>query len=227
MDPSGHVRPAETPTAEVIAVTDDPDDPDDPDSSAAAPEHVTLTSSVSVTASPSPVEGEASSPEIITFIPKSNASSGAEPLDDIQGKHEQEGLGENPEVLLSKTPNITDGDVEQGGEGGNNQTSGSDEESGESSGETAEIKPELLAPTSSSDQTPEAGASPSEGNVPHVTPTPGWEQSTPPSTPQESRSDREHSAEPPVTKEPDHVSEEHGATAEISTSSINGESEAR
>lgn len=221
IDLSGHIRPSEIPTAEVITV------PDDSDFSVDAPVlnsyPVTLTSSVPVTMSPSSVEVEASSPEIFTFIPESNASSGAEPLEDIQGKLEQEGLGENPEVFLSKTQNITDSDLEVR-EKGNNQTSESYEESGGSSGDIAEMKPELLltSPTLSTD----TGA-PSSGVkvtlIPRVTVTPGWEQSTSPSTPQESRSDREHRAEPPVTKEPDDSSKERKTIVGITSSSINGE----
>lgn len=227
VDQSGHIHPAEMPTAEVITVTDDSDVSVDAPVLNNYP--ITLTSSVSVTTSPSSVEVEASSPEVITFIPKSNASSGAEPVEDIQGKLEQEGLGGNPEVFLSKTQNITDRDFE-GREKGN-QTSESDEESGESSGENPEIKPELLLtnPTLSTDHTSEGldGETSSEVKVtliPHATLTPGWEQSTSSSTPQESHSDREHSAEPPVTKESDSVFKEHETIAEITTSSINGES---
>lgn len=168
------------------------------------------------------MEIEASSPEIITFMPESNASSGTGPLEDIQGKLEQEGIGENPEVFLSKTPNNTDSDLEVNRKG-SNQTQESDEGSGESSGEKAEIKPELLStnPTLTTDHTSEGvdgdtgtSAPPSEVKVtliPHQTPTPGWDPE--PSS----------SAEPPVTEESGDVSKQQETTVEITTSSINGE----
>uniref|UniRef100_A0A4W6D401 Brevican n=1 Tax=Lates calcarifer TaxID=8187 RepID=A0A4W6D401_LATCA len=146
---SGHIHPAETPTAEVVTVTDDSGS--SVDGFVLNNDPVTLsTSLVSVTLSPPAVEVEASSPEIITFIPDSNASSGAEPLEDIQEKNEQEGLGESPEVFLTTTQNITDGVPESGGHDAR-------EGSGESSGEIPEMKPELLLtnPTVSTDHASE------------------------------------------------------------------------
>lgn len=233
IDQSGHIHPAEMPTAEVITVTDDSD------SSVNAPilnnyPVTLLTSSVSVTLSPSSGEFESSSPEVSTFIHESNASSGAEPLEDIQGKLEQEGLGENPEISLSKTQNITDNDLEER-ERGSDQTSESGEGSGEPLGQNPERKSELLLtnPTLSTNHTSEGldgetgtGAPSPEVKVtliPHLTLTPGWEPELFSSTPQESRSDREYSAEPPVTKESDEVSKETETLVDITTSSINGE----
>uniref|UniRef100_A0A3P8RX81 Brevican n=1 Tax=Amphiprion percula TaxID=161767 RepID=A0A3P8RX81_AMPPE len=149
---SGHIHPTESPTTEVISVTEDSG------SSVDAPvlhsDPVTLLPSPSpdsVTLSPPSVEVEASSPEIITFIPESNVSSGSEPPEDIQNKLEQEGLEESPIVFLSTTQNITDSDPE-----GREEDTG--EESGESSGENPHMKPELLLtnPTLSTDHTSEA-----------------------------------------------------------------------
>ncbi|XP_039662098.1 brevican core protein [Perca fluviatilis] len=136
-DHSGHVDPAETPTAEAFAVTED--------SSVNAPvlnsDPVTfLTSPASVTPSLPSVEVEASAPEITTFIPKSDTPSGADPLVEIQDKLEREVLGESPEVFFNKTPNITDSDPE-------GREQGSREGLGESSGGSAE----LTNPTLSTD----------------------------------------------------------------------------
>ncbi|GLD53245.1 brevican core protein-like protein, partial [Lates japonicus] len=219
---SGHIHPAEIPTAEVVTVTDDSGS--SVDGLVLNNDPVTLsTSLVSVTLSPPAVEVEASSPEIITFTPDSNASSGAEPLEDIQEKNEQEGLGESPEVFLTTTENITDGVPESGGHDAR-------EGSGESSGEIPEMKPELLLtnPTVSTDHASEGtdseagtGAPPPSDVkitlIPHLTLTPGWEPEPSSPTPQESRSDREYSAEPPVAEGSNDVSTEQ--VVEITTSS--------
>lgn len=229
-DQSGHIHPAEIPTAEVITVTDDQCRCTSTDAPVLNSDPVTLlTSPVSVTPSPPSVEVEASSAEIITFVPESNASSGAEPPEDIQDKLEQEGLGESPDVFLSTTQNITDGDPE-----GREQDTR--EGSGESSGDSPEVKQGLLLtnPTLSTDHTSErtdieAGTDeppPSDVKItliPHLTLTPGWEPEPSSSTLQESRSDREYSAEPPLAEEPDNVSTEQELVAEMPTSSINGE----
>ncbi|XP_076593416.1 brevican core protein isoform X2 [Chaetodon auriga] len=220
---SGHIHPAEIPTAEVITVTHESS------SSLEVPilnsDSVTLlTSPVSVTPS---VEVEASSPEIITFLPESNASSGAEPLEDIQDKFEQEGLGGSPEVFLSTTQNITDTEAE-----GREQHA--TEGSGESSGGGPEVKAELLLtnPPLSTEHTSEgtdheAGTDtppPSDVKITliprHLTLTPSWEPEPSSSAPQESRSDREYSAEPPVTDESDDVLKEREVVAEITSSRI-------
>ncbi|XP_037641309.1 brevican core protein [Sebastes umbrosus] len=218
-DQSGLIHPAETPTAELITVTDD----SDVNAPVLNTDPVTLlTSHVSVTPSPPTVEVEASSPEIITFIPESNTSSGAEPLEDIQDKLEQEVLGESPEVFLSTTQNTTDSDPE-----GTELDAG--EGSGELSGGSPEVKPGLMLtnPTLSTDHTSAGGDGedatdappPSDVKItliPHLTLTPGWEPEPSNSTPQESRSDLEYSAEPP-----DDGSKEQEVMAEITTSSIN------
>ncbi|TKS82584.1 Brevican core protein [Collichthys lucidus] len=207
---SGHTHPAE-----VTTVTDDTG------SSVAVTvlnsDPVTLLASLaSVTLSPPSVEVEASSPEIITFIPESNASSGAESLEDYQDKLEQEGLGENPEVFLSTTQNITD----SGREGKEQEAR---EGSGESSGESAEVKSGLLLtnPTLSTDhaseETDDGGTDiPTASDVKiTLTHTPSWEPEPSSSTLQESRSDREYGVEVPVTEEvTDEVSKEHEVVAE-------------
>lgn len=204
---SGHIHPAE-----VIALTDESGSSVDVPVLNSDPLTL-LTFSVSVTLSTPSVEVEASSPEIITFIPEISASSGAVPLEDIQDKLEQEGLGGKPKVFLSTTQNITH--LEQ-------REQDASEGSGESSGE----RPEVTSPTLLMDQN-EAGtdtAPPSDVKItliPHQTLTPGWEPEPSSSAPQESRSDREYSAEPPVTEESDNVSKEE--EAEVTSSSINGE----
>ncbi len=226
---NGHIHPVEIPTGEVITVTDDQCRYTSTDAPVLNSDPVTLlTSPVSVTPSPPSVEVEASSAEIIT-LPESNASSGAEPLEDIQDKLEQEGIGESPEVFLSTTQNITDGDPE-----GRQQDAR--EGSGESSGDSPEVKPGLLLtnPTFSTDHTSEridneAGTDeppPSDVKItliPHLTLTSGWEPEPSSSTLQESRSDREYSAEPPVAEGSDDVSKVQEVVTEITTSRINGE----
>ncbi|KAM6935616.1 brevican core protein [Lycodopsis pacificus] len=124
-------------------------------------------STVSVTLSPTSADAEATSPEIITFVPESNTSSGAEPLEDVQDRLEQEVLGEGPEVFLSTTQNITDSDplgVEQDG----------GEESGDSSGESPEVKPELLStnPSLSTDHTDGEDATDAPSDVEDATDAP-------------------------------------------------------
>ncbi|KAI3361377.1 hypothetical protein L3Q82_012941, partial [Scortum barcoo] len=211
---SGHIHPAEIPTAEVIAVTDGRCGCTTGDAPVLNSDAVTLLTSV--TPSPPSVEVEASSAEIITFIPESNASSGAESLEDIQDKLEQEGLGESPEIFLSTTQNITDpeGREQDGREG-----------SGESSGDGPEVTNPTLPTEHTSERTDtEAGTDeppPSDVKItliPHVTLTPGWEPEPSSSTLQESRSDREYSAEPPVVGDSDDVSKEQEVTDEISSS---------
>ncbi|XP_045900937.1 brevican core protein isoform X2 [Micropterus dolomieu] len=223
---NGLVHPAEIPTAEVITATDDSGSSVDTPGMYSDP--VTLLASpVSVTLSPPSVEVEARSPEIITFIPESNASSGAEPLEDIQNKLEQEGLGESPVVFLSTSHNITDSDPE-----GREQDSR--EASGESSGESPKVKTGLLLtnPTLSTDHTSEVTDSEADSDtpppsdikitlIPHLTLTPGWEPEPSLPTPPESHSDREYSAEPPVAEESDDVSKEQEVMTEITTSSNN------
>uniref|UniRef100_A0A3B4ZIS9 Brevican core protein-like n=1 Tax=Stegastes partitus TaxID=144197 RepID=A0A3B4ZIS9_9TELE len=197
---SGHTDPAEIPTVEAITVTDDSGSSVDTPLLKSDP--VTLLPSPSpdsVTLSPPSVEVEASSPEIITFIPESNVSSGSEPVEDIQDKLEQEGLGESRIVFLGTTQNITDSDPE-----GKEEDTG--EESGESSGENPHMNPQLLLTnlTPSADHTAEGtdgevgtdAPPPSEIKItliPHLTLSPGWEPEPSSATPQESRSDREYS----------------------------------
>ncbi|TKS82591.1 Brevican core protein [Collichthys lucidus] len=207
---SGHTHPAE-----VTTVTDDTG------SSVAVTvlnsDPVTLLASLaSVTLSPPSVEVEASSPEIITFIPESNASSGAESLEDYQDKLEQEGLGENPEVFLSTPQNITD----SGREGKEQEAR---EGSGESSGDSAEVKSGLLltnrtlSTDHASEETDDGGTDiPTASDVKiTLTHTPSWEPEPSSSTLQESRSDREYGVEVPVTEEvTDEVSKEHKVVAE-------------
>lgn len=193
-----------------------------------------LTSSVSVTTSSAEVEAT-SNPEI-TFIPESNTSSEAEPLEDAQDKLEQEGLGGSTEVFLSSDQNITESNQE-GSEGRDvrEENLDSDEGSGES-GDSPEVKPEKLLtnPTLSTDHISEgidgepetAAPLPLDIKItliPHLTLTPGWEPESSSSTPQESRADREFSAEPPVQEESDDgLLKEQEVVVEVNTSSIHG-----
>ncbi|KAM7382877.1 hypothetical protein PAMP_002574 [Pampus punctatissimus] len=221
---SGHIDSAEIPT-EVFTVTDD---------SGSSDLFTFLKSPASVTLPPPSVEVEASSPEIITFIPESNTSSEAEALEDTQDKLEQKGLGENADAFLSTDQNITDSDQEGSERDIREENTDSDEGSGES-GESPEVKPELFLtnPTLSTDHT-SVGSNSEHGTdapppsdvkitlIPHLTLTPGWEPDASSSTPQESRSDREYSAEPPVAEESDDVSKEQEVETETtSSSSIN------
>ncbi|XP_068585958.1 brevican core protein [Cebidichthys violaceus] len=215
-DQSGHVHPAETPTAEVITATGD--------SGVSAPvlstDPVPLSTSP-VSVRPTSADAAAGTPEIITFVPESNTSSeGAEPLEDIQDRLEQEVLGEDPEAFLSTTQNTTDSDPV-----GAEQDGG--EDSGDSSGESPEVKPELLStnPSLSADRTDgeDATDTPSDVKItliPHLTLTPDWEPEPSSSTPQESRSDLEYSGEPAVAEASDDVSTEQEAVTRIATSNV-------
>ncbi|CAK6974999.1 LOW QUALITY PROTEIN: brevican core protein [Scomber scombrus] len=229
----GHIHSPQIPTAEAITVT--------ADSHSTVYAHVLNSDLVTVLTSPATVtvssaEVEATSYPEITFIPESNTSSEAEPLQDTQDKLEQEGLGGSTEVFLSSDQNITDSDRE-GSEGSDvrEETPDSDEGSGES-GDSPEVKPEMLLsnPTLSTehvsegiDGEPETAAPPPLDIkitlIPHLTLTPGWEPESSSSAPQESRADREFSAEPPVHEEPDDgLLKEQEVVMEVNTSSIHG-----
>ncbi|XP_029929038.1 brevican core protein [Myripristis murdjan] len=232
-----HTNAAEIPTVEVITVTDDSGSSDE--GSVPKNDLVTLlTSPIPVTLSPPSAEVEASSPgEFITLIPESNAPSGSE--EEVQHKIEQEGLGASPEIFLSAAQNITDatsgqGEIVDGDPEGTRQEveeehSGSDVGSGESSGEGSGVKPDLLSktPNLSTDHRSEGSETGTDlpsadieiTLLPDLTVTPGWEPEPSPTAPQESRSDLEYSAEPPATEEPDDVPKEQEVTEDEPTSS--------
>ncbi|XP_067366348.1 brevican core protein [Channa argus] len=227
---SGHTSPAEIPASEFITLTNYSDSSVDPSVLDSYPV-VLLTPSVSVTLPPAPppVELEVSFTDIITPTPEIRASSGPEPVDDIQGKLEHEGLGETPDVFLRKTQNTTDKDVD-GRDQGIDQNSESDKGSGDSSGEGPEIKRELLQTDlshTSAEFDGEAGTGtpfPSERRItliPDLPLTLVWEPEPSSSTPQESRSDGEYSAEPPITKESGDASNTQETVVEISPASVN------
>lgn len=174
-----------------------------------------LVTLLAVTLSTPSVEVDRSSPGIKTFIPERGASSGDVPLEDIQDKVQQEGLGKK--IFLSTTQNLRDTDLQR-----------REHDPSESSGETSSERPEVTSPTLSMDRG-EAGTDMVPTSdvkitlIPHQTLTPEWELEPYSSVPQESRSDREYSAEPPVTAGSDNISKEQNITAEITSSSFNGE----
>ncbi|XP_026172382.1 brevican core protein isoform X2 [Mastacembelus armatus] len=195
IDHGGHIHPAEIPTAEVAVVTDASGSSVD----AFLFDPVSLLSSpVSVTLPPPPVvESEASPPPSFTFIPGSIASWGTQRLEVAQ----EEGVAESPEVFVSTAQHITDSGPERS-EQGREQNLESGDGSGESSGVSPEVRPELLNSTASTDNTPEGTGTdvPPSPEVkitltPDLTLSPGWEPGPSSSTPQESRSDRDHRAE--------------------------------
>lgn len=204
---SGHMHPAENPTAEVVQVTEDAY------SSVGAPvlknDPFTLSASpVSVTLSPPSVEVKASSPEIVTFHPEHNVSPEPELLEDIQDKIQQEGSGENPEVFQNTPENHLEERERDSSEG-----------SGDPSGENPPTKPDLFLtnPTLPGGHTSmcvsETFSDAHEKKItliPHLTLKPDWEPEPSSSTLQESRSDREYSADSPVTVESDDISHEQG-----------------
>lgn len=160
-------------------------------------------SSMSITMPMPSVVVEASSPEIITVIPESRISSGATPLEDLQ-----EGLREKAKIFFSTNQNITYSDVEQ-------KELHAREGSGESSGDE---RPELASLNLSTDHSvsdTDAALPPDMKitSIPHHILTSGWEPESSSSAPLECHSDREYSAEPPITEE----------SKEIPSSSINGE----
>lgn len=202
---SGHIHPSE-----VSAVTEDSGS--SVDVPVPSGELVTL---LAVTLSTPSVEADRSSTGIKTFIPESGASSGDIPLEDIQDKVEQEGLGNKP--FLSTTQKVGDTDLER-----------REHDPSESSGETSSERPEVTSPTLSVDLN-EAGTDMAPASdvkitlIPHQTLTPDWELEPCSSVPQESRSDREYSAEPPVTAGSDNITKEQDVAAEITSSSFSGE----
>ncbi|XP_017284056.1 brevican core protein [Kryptolebias marmoratus] len=218
---SGHVDPAELPTAEVVQVTDDINS-STYESDLKSHLFTSLASPVSVTVSPFSVEIEASS-EAVTFQHESNISSDAEPLEEFQDRIDQEELEESPAVFLSTAQNFTDENSEEG-EGDFR------EEADDSSGETPHRKPELLLtnPTLSVDHTSdgiidEAGTNaPPQSKikitlVPRLTFTPSWKPEPSTQTLEESLSDREYSAELPVSEKSDKISKEQDFTTTAST----------
>lgn len=176
-----------------------------------------LTPSVSVTPSTPSVEVEASSAEIVTFIPETSALPGAVIPEDAR-----EELEEKSRILLGTSQNMTHSDINQ-------REHDASEGSGGSSGESQEV----TAVTLSTDRN-EGGADQDPSLdlkitlIPHQTHTPNWEPEHSSSSPsssyssssasQESHPDQESGAEPPVTEESDSVSRE--KHAEITTRSI-------
>ncbi|XP_058504045.1 brevican core protein [Solea solea] len=204
VEQSGHIHATEIPTSEVLTVTEHSDFTVD------APILNNDPATVLTSVSPSPPTGVESSPaEMITFIPESKASSGAEPLEDIKENIEQQTVGESQQAFLSTRENITDGDSEE-----KDQDDGVG--SGESSGETPEMKPEipLTNPTVCRCGEADNGEDPHSDVeitlIPHPTLTPGWEPepSSSSSTLQESLSDREYSAESSTAGEMYDISKE-------------------
>lgn len=206
---SGYEDPVEIPRAEVVQLTDEINSTDA--SVLMKKLFSSPVSPVSGTVSPSSAEVETGSSEAVTFQRESNISSDAEPLEETQDESDQEGLEESPAVLLSTVQNFTD---DSSGEGER-------EEADESSWETPQRKSKLSL-TNSADHASEgiideAGTNaPPQSLVPHLTFTPSWEPEPSTRTPEESLSDREHSAELPVHEDSDEISTEQGFTTAAS-----------
>ncbi|CAG6014407.1 unnamed protein product [Menidia menidia] len=178
--------------------------------------HITLLAApVSVTPSSPSVENETFTLGTAASSPEGHVLFDAEPHEG-RDEPDRDGLRENPIVFLSTAQNITDNDPEEI----------SDEFSGEHPGMKSELdltNTTLSVEHTSERVTDESGTDappPSEIKItllPHLTLTPGWEPEPSFSTPQESRSDREYSAMPPVKEESDDTSKEQDTT----TSNIN------
>ncbi|MEQ2164577.1 hypothetical protein GOODEAATRI_008012, partial [Goodea atripinnis] len=201
---SGHIHPAVFQNVEVPLVSDKTYS--SVDSMVLQNNPLTLLTSVSVTQLPLSVKVEISSSEIVTFHPDVPTLSEVEPVEEIQDKIDQDTLEENPEVFLNTVPNITEYNPD---ETGGDRREGADE----SSEETPHINPDLTvtSPTLSADHSADGniGEGGSEAPplseikitlIPHLSLTPRWEPEPSTPTAQESRSDREHSAEPPVNE---------------------------
>ncbi|MEQ2279170.1 hypothetical protein AMECASPLE_006664, partial [Ameca splendens] len=201
---SGHTHPAVIQNVEVPLVSDKTYS--SVDSMVLQNSPLTLLTSVSVTQLPLSVKVEISSSEIVTFHPDVPTLSEVEPVEEIQDKIDQDTLEENPEVFLNTVPNITEYNPD---ETGGDRREGADE----SSEETPHINPDLTvtSPTLSADHSADGniGEGGSEAPplseikitlIPHLSLTPRWEPQPSTPTAQESRSDREHSAEPPVNE---------------------------
>ncbi|KAM4600405.1 brevican core protein, partial [Polymixia lowei] len=238
-DQDEHIDLAEVPTAELITFTYDSGSSEE--ESSQSNDLVTLLTSqpIPVTLAPFVVEEEASSTDdFLTLIPEISTPSGSEHLEEVLEKVEQGVLGGSPEVLLSTTQKITetasgqeeslDSDHEGSGHEAGESGSGSEhpesgEGSGEFSGESSGAEPEVkltnqtlsaVHETEETESTTDATSTDIEITLlPDHTLTPRWDTEPPPTVPQESRSDLEYSGEPPVTEEPDRVSEEQGPTA--------------
>ncbi|XP_061573345.1 brevican core protein [Cololabis saira] len=205
---SGHMHPAEIPDSQTYSSLDAPVLKNHP--------FTLLASPVSVTLAPPSVEVEVSSPETLTFLPESHVSSEPELLEDIQDELHQEGSGEHPTVFHTTAHHIPDSSPEE-------RETDSGEGSGESSGVNPQVKPDLLSTTFSADHTSDGSVGetgtdaplPSEKRftlVPYLTLQPDWEPEPSSSTLQESRSDREFSADSPVTESDDISTEQEHAS---------------
>ncbi|MEQ2199984.1 hypothetical protein XENOCAPTIV_018976, partial [Xenoophorus captivus] len=201
---SGHIHPAVFQNVEVPLVSDKTYS--SVDSMVLQNNPLTLLTSVSVTQLPLSVKVEISSSEIVIFHPDVPTLSEVEPVEEIQDKIDQDTLEENPEVFLNTVPNITEYNPD---ETGGDRREGADE----SSEETPHINPDLTVtrPTLSADHSADGNVA--EGGseapplseikitlIPHLSLTPRWEPEPSTPTAQESRSDREHSAEPLVNE---------------------------
>ncbi|KAM4735775.1 brevican core protein isoform 2-T2 [Anableps anableps] len=190
---SGHIHPAEFPNAEVPLVTDE----------------ILPASPVSVTQLPLSVKVEVSSSEIVAFHPESPTPSEVEPLEETQDP-----LEENQEVFLNTVPNPTEDNPDE-------TERDPSEVWDESSGQSPQINPELSVTNSTlpADHTTDGNIGEGRSDapplteikitlIPHLSLTPRWEPV--PSTPtvQESRSDREYSAEPPFNDKSHEISKE-------------------
>lgn len=129
-----------------------------------------------------------------------------DPLEEIQGNTDHDMLGENSEVFLNTVPTVTEDVTETKGDPKERLDEGS-------SGGTPQINPQLVMtnPTPSEDHTTAGNIREDASDappipeikitlIPHLSLTPRWEQEPSTPTAQESRSDQEYSAEPPVNE---------------------------
>ncbi|XP_038148330.1 brevican core protein isoform X1 [Cyprinodon tularosa] len=129
-----------------------------------------------------------------------------DPLEEIQGNTDHDMLEENSEVFLNTVPTVTEDVTETKGDPKDRSDEGS-------SGGTPQMNPQLVMtnPTPSEDHTTAGNIREDASNappipeikitlIPHLSLTPRWEQEPSTPTAQESWSDQEYSAEPPVNE---------------------------
>ncbi|KAM4567977.1 brevican core protein isoform 2-T2 [Fundulus diaphanus] len=213
---SGRTHPAEFPNVEAPLV---------PDETFSSVDGVVVKNPATLPASPVSVTQVPLSVEVgvspaVTFHPESPAPSEVEPLEEIQDKTDQGASEENSEVFLNTVPNLPEDSPD---EAETDATEGPDE----SSGEAPHINPDLMVtnPTLSEDHGVGGNTGGSDAPplseikitlIPDLSFTTRWEPEPSTPTAQESRSDREYSAESPVNDTSAEISKEHQFTGTLS-----------